>query len=250
MSSSAGRGGDEDGHLYRDSGVVLRTYKLGEADRIIVMMTRNSGKVRAVAKGVRKTRSKFGSRLEPMSHIALQLYRGRELDIVTQVDSIDLFRAIREDLDRITRASAMAEVVDQVAQEHARDPRLYEMFLGALKALDERDSPLVVPAFFLKLLAHEGYRPVVECCVSCGADDPLVAFDIEAGGLLCTRCRRGTAVSPDAIDLLRRILGGQLGSALNEPESTATYEIDHLATRAVEHHLERRLRSTDLLGRA
>ena len=85
--------------LYRDHGIVLRTHKLDEADRIITFMTERHGKVRAVAKGVRKTKSKFGARLEPTSHVALQLYEGRELDIVTQAESVDHFKAIREDLD-------------------------------------------------------------------------------------------------------------------------------------------------------
>lgn len=236
--------------LYRDHGVVLRTYKLGEADRIIVLLTRGRGKVRAVAKGVRKTKSRFGARLEPTSHIALQLYEGRELDIVTQAESIDHFRAIRDDLDRIARASAMLEAVDQVAQEGEASPRLYQMLLGALRALAAHDGPLVVPAFFLKLLALEGVRPVVDRCVGCDADGPLVAFDPDSGGLLCGACRRGQAISPAGVDLLGRILGGQLGSALNEPASPATHEIDHLATRALEHHLERRLRSVSLLDRA
>ena len=82
--------------LYRDQGIGLRTYKLGEADRIVSFMTERHGKVRAVAKGVRKTKSKFGSRLEPPSHVSLQLYEGRELDIVTQAESVDHFRAIRD----------------------------------------------------------------------------------------------------------------------------------------------------------
>ncbi len=240
----------EAGRLYRDRGIVLRTWKLGEADRIIVMMTRGHGKVRAVAKGVRKTKSKFGARLEPTSHVSVQFHEGRELDIVTQVESVDHFRLIREDLDRITRASAMLEVVDRVAQERATDSRLFDMLLGALRALDDRASVLVVPAFFLKLLAHEGYRPVTDSCVVCGADGPLVAFDVDSGGVLCQTCSRGTAISADALDLMQRILGGQLGSALNTPVSQATFEVEHLATKAVEHHLEHRLRSTTLLDQA
>ena len=110
--------------LYRERGIVLRTYKLGEADRIVVLMTESRGKVRAVAKGVRKTKSRFGGRLEPMSHVALLLYEGRELDIVSQAESIDHFRTIREDLDRLSQAVTMLEVVDQVAQERESAPRL------------------------------------------------------------------------------------------------------------------------------
>lgn len=240
----------EAGRLYRDRGIVLRTYKLGEADRIIVLLTRGHGKVRAVAKGVRKTKSKFGGRLELTSHIAVQLYEGRELDIVTQVETIDHFRAIRENLDRITRASAMLEVVDRVAQERSPDHRLFEMLSGALRTLDDRDAPLVVPAFFFKLLALEGYRPVTDSCALCGESGSLVAFDIDSGGVLCARCSRGIAISQSALVLLQQILGGQLGSALNSPASSATFELDHLATRAIEHHLEHRLRSTTLLNEA
>ncbi len=236
--------------LYRDEGIVLRTYKLGEADRIIVFVTRGRGKVRAVAKGVRKTKSKFGSRLEPMSHVALQLYEGRELDIVTQTESIDHFRVIRDDLDRIARASAMLEAVDQMAQEGEVNPRLFQMLLGGLRALADHNGPVVVPAFFWKLLALEGYRPILDACAECGSEEPLVAFDLESGGLLCANDRRGTAVSPEVVDLLRRILGGQLGAALNEPASATTTDVEHLAIRAMEHHLERRLKSVTLLDRA
>ena len=236
--------------LYRDEGIVLRTYKLGEADRIIVFVTRGRGKVRAVAKGVRKTKSKFGSRLEPMSHVAVQLYEGRELDIVTQAESIEHFRVIRDDLDRIARASAMLEAVDQMAQEGEVNPRLFQMLLGGLRALSEHNGPVVVPAFFWKLLALEGYLPILDACAECGSEGPLVAFDLESGGLLCADDRRGTPVSPEVVELLRRILGGQLGSALNEAPSAVTTDVEHLATRAMEHHLERRLKSVTLLDRA
>ena len=235
------------GTLHRDEAIVLRTYKLGEADRIVVLLTRGRGKVRAVAKGVRKTRSKFGARLEPTSHIAVQLYEGRELDIVTQADSLDHFRAIREDLDRITRAVSMLETTDQLAQEGEVNPRLFQMLLGALRTLAGSDSPLVVPAFFWKVLALEGYRPEVDTCVLCGEGAALVAFDLDSGGTLCRSCRRGTALSSAAVELMQQILGGRLNEALAEAPSSATNEVDHLATRAVEHHLERRLRSVTVL---
>lgn len=240
--------------LYRDQGIVLRTYKLGEADRIVVLFTRGHGKVRSVAKGVRKTKSKFGARLEPMSHVAVQFYEGRgELDIVTQVESIDHFRPIRDDLDRITRGVTMLEAVDQIAQEREVNPRLYQMLLGALRSLSVHNGPLVVPGFFLKLLSLEGFRPQLDECVNCGSHPPaieLVAFDLTSGGALCGDCRRGRAISADALALMQMILNGQLGAALNEPASAATHEVDHLATEAMEHHLERRLRSVTLLDRA
>ncbi len=234
--------------LYRDEGVVLRTYKLGEADRIVVLMTRTRGKVRAVAKGVRKTKSKFGSRLEPGSHIALLLYEGRgELDIVSQAESIDHFRAIRDDLDRLTAMSSMLEVVDQLALEGEANVALYRMLLGALRTLEANHAPLVVGGFFLKALALEGFQPMVDACVGCGATEDLVAFDPGEGGLTCRSCRRGRSVDERTVELLRMILDGGLGKALNEPPSPSATAVVDLASDVMEHHLERRLRSLTVL---
>lgn len=237
------------GVVYRDHGIVLRTYKLGEADRIVVFITERHGKVRAVAKGVRKTRSKFGSRLEPMSHSALQLYEGRELDIVTQAESVDHFRAIREDLDRYGRAMSMLEAIDQIAQDREPNPRLYQMLLGALRSLAAQDSPLVLGAFYWKLLVAEGFGPELDVCVSCGEEADLVAFDLNEGGTLCRSCRSGHPVSDDALTVLRMVLGGQLSVALTLPDAPAIHEVEVLATRAIEYHIERRLRSVGVIDR-
>lgn len=235
--------------LYRDQGLVLRTIRLGESDRIVTFMTEHHGKVRAVAKGVRKTRSRFGARLEPLGHAALLLYQGRELDVVTQAESIEHFRSIREDLDAVAAAATMLEAVDQVAQERHSNPRLYQMLVGALRALGATRSPLVAPAFFLKLLALEGFEPVLDACASCGAGGELVAFDLEEGGALCRRCRRGAALGPDALELMRRILGGGLSGVLAEQDPAGGHDFGVLAARALEHHLERRLRSLGVLDR-
>jgi DNA repair protein RecO (recombination protein O) len=236
--------------LYRDQGVVLRTYRLGEADRIIVMLTEGRGKVRAVAKGVRKTKSRFGSRLEPVSHLSALFYEGRgELDIVSQAETLDHFRAIREDLDRLSSATSMLEAVDQLAQEREANPRLYQMLVNGLRSLAAHNAPLMLGAFYWKLLALEGFRPLLDQCAVCGATDDLVAFDLEEGGILCRSDRRGVAVSAEAIDLLRRILGGELNRALAEPDGAAVHEVNAMATQAMEHHLERRLRSVHILDR-
>jgi DNA repair protein RecO (recombination protein O) len=235
--------------LFRDSGVVLRTYRLGEADRIVVFLTEGHGKVRAVAKGVRRTSSKFGGRLESLSHVSLLLWQGRgDLDIVNQVEVIDTFRAVREDLDRVGRGLSMLEVVDQVAQERHADPRLYAMLVGALRVLadESRDPVLVVPAFFLKVLALEGATPLLDACASCGKPDgeiELVAFDLPEGGALCRACRRGRPVSAEVLTLMRRILGGELGGVLAAGPQPGTEELTGLATEAMEAHLDRRLRS-------
>lgn len=234
--------------LYRDTGIVLRTYKLGEADRIVVILGRERGKIRAVAKGVRKTRSKFGARLEPMSHVNLQLYEGRgELDIVTQTEAVETFSRLRSDLDRLGRAAAMLEVVDQIAQEGEANRPLYELLLGGLRAVDHRASALVAPAFFLKVLAADGVGLHVDSCIECGRVDELVSLDLEDGGLRCSRHRDGTPVTEGAVVVLQQILGGQLAWALEQPAVPATWEVGELASAAMERHLDRRLRALRLI---
>lgn len=242
--------------LYRDEGVVLRAIKLGEADRIVTIFTQGHGKIRAVAKGIRKTTSRFGARLEPMSRVALQCYKGRELDIVTQTESLDANRALREEYVLLTRSVPMLEAVDQVAQDREPNPALYRMLTGALHTLATTRNPLVTPAFFWKLLSLEGFHPMLDGCARCseppGDEDDereLVAFDLEEGGTVCRSCARGGGrpLTPAALALLRRVLGGGLNGALAETPGPAAHEVEQLGIRALEHHVERRLRSAVLL---
>ncbi len=236
--------------LYRDSGVVLRTIKLGEADRIVTVFTQGHGKVRAVAKGVRKTSSKFGARLEPTSHVALQCYRGRELDVITQVETIEANRVLREGYGILTHAIPMLEAVDQVAQEREPNPALFRMLTGALRTLATSRSRVVTPAFFWRLLSLEGFHPLLDACARCTEPDgPLVAFDVEEGGMLCAPCARGGGrpVSPEALDMMRRMLGGGINGLIAEPAGPAVVEVERLVVTVLEHHIERRLRSATLL---
>jgi DNA repair protein RecO (recombination protein O) len=245
-------------NLYRDEGIVLRTHKLGEADRIVVLMTAAHGKVRAVAKGVRKTKSRLGGRLEPPSRASLLLYDGRDLDVITQAETLEHYPALRQDLDRLTDALSLAEAVDQVAQEGEPNAALYRMLTGALQTLAGARTrpPLLVAAFYWKLLALEGVAPMIDDCVRCasegGAASPsdLMSFDPVEGGALCRQHRRGPALEPGCLDLIRRILGGDLAAVLREPASRATAAVSGLAITALEAHLERRLRVVHLLGPA
>ncbi len=237
--------------LYRDQGVVLRSIKLGETDRIVSILGQGHGKVRAVAKGVRKPGSRFGARLEPTSHIAFQCYRGRsELDVVTQVETIDANRGLREHYGCLTHAVSMLEATDQVAQDREPNPALYRMLVGALRTLADEPGPLVSTAFFWKLLSLEGFHPILDECARCGADEgPFPAFDLFEGGVLCETCGSlgGRRLPPESLALVRRILGGELRSALAEPPGPAATDVERLALAALEHHLERRLRSAALL---
>ncbi len=235
--------------LYRDEAVVLRTWKLGEADRILCLHALGHGKVRAVAKGVRRTKSKFGARLEPASHVAVQLYRGRgDLDTLTQAVTIDRFGSLRSDPERFARASAMLEAVDRLAAEGAADSQRHVMLVRALTTLDHLDSPLVMAGFFLKLLTLEGVQPELDSCVSCGAAEGLEAIDIASGGALCRQCRRGRRARPETLEVMRQILDGRLSAALRRPPDKVTDEVAAVATAAMESHLERRLRSVRVLS--
>ena len=188
---------------------MLRTIKLGEADRIVTILTQGHGKIRAVAKGIRKTTSKFGARLEPMSRVALQCYRGRELDIVTQVETLDANRALREEYALLTHAVPMLEAVDQVAQEREPNPALYRMLTGALAHARRAPQPARHARVLLEAALARGLppdarrlRPLRRADGRRGDEHELVAFDLDEGGMLCRACARGGGrpVTPDALD--------------------------------------------------
>ncbi len=237
--------------LYREHGIVLRTWRLGEADRIVSLLTRGNGKVRAVAKGARKTKSRFAARIQPPRHLSLQLYEGRsDLHTLTQAETVDGFSAIGADLSRLGRASVMLEVTEHVSLDHEPNPALYQLLLGALRSLEGGDRPLVLTGFLLKLLVLEGVQPALEDCVSCGATEDLVAYDVAASGVRCRACRAGVPLQEGTLDILRHIVAGQLRLVLDEPESPATRGAEQVATVAVERLMERRLRSTGVAAEA
>ncbi|HUY05891.1 MAG TPA: DNA repair protein RecO [Acidimicrobiales bacterium] len=228
---------------FSDEGIALRAIRLGETDRIVTFLTRENGKVRAVAKGVRRPKNRIGARVEPLSHVTMMCWRGRDLDTISQVELLESFRAIRSDLDRMGPAITMLEIVDQVALERHESAELFTMLLGALRALENRASPVLLGAFCFKLLALEGVGPIVEHCVNCEGEGPFVAFDASAGGLLCIDCRRGQSVSGKVVDYLQILGHGGLARLLEEPSGQASIAFERLGIETVEHHLGRRLRS-------
>ena len=173
---------------------MLRTIKLGEADRIVTIFTQGHGKVRAVAKGIRKTTSKFGARLEPTSRVAMQCYKGRELDIVTQAETLESNRALREEYALFTHAIPMLEAVDQVAQDREPNPALYRMLTGALRTLAERANRARHARVLLEAAVARRLPPDARRLRRCGGkgasgdDAELVAFDLDEGGTVCRAC--------------------------------------------------------------
>ena len=169
---------------YRDEAVVLRTHKLGEADRIITMLSRHRGKLRAVAKGVRRTTSKFGARLEPFSHVDLQFAVGRTLDVVTQVESLDAFgEPLTGNYPAYTAGQVMLETADRlVVEENEPAVQQYLLLVGALRVLDRgtsdgpRPATMILDSYLLRALAVAGYAPSFFDCARCGLAGPHRAF--------------------------------------------------------------------------
>lgn len=241
--------------LYRDEAVVLRTQKLGEADRIVALLTRRHGRVRAVAKGVRRTKSRWGARLEPFSHVDLQLYAGRELDIVTQAESLSPYGShIVTDYPCYTAGTAMLETAERLTAEE-REPslRLYLLLVGGLRALADREhaAGLVLDAFVLRALGVSGYQPALAECARCGERGPHRAFAIAAGGVVCGECRPTGAATPAAATVaLLAALGSGDWAMADASGQRERREASGLLAAYLQWHLERGLRSLPLVERA
>jgi DNA repair protein RecO (recombination protein O) len=235
--------------LYRDEGIVLRTIKLGEADRIVTLFTRANGKVRAVAKGIRKTKSRFGGRLEPFTRAELMIYRGRDLDTITSVDIVTSFDDVRDDFERIVHAHAMVDLVDKITPERERAVSVYSLLLSGLEALARGGGDSVVVAFTVKMLSVCGYHPHLQTCTACGEREPLVAFSAALGGAVCERCRtedRGAIAMETAhIGLLSRLLTSDFG---HPADAVSVAALTRALKSYAEYHLERPLRSLTFLA--
>lgn len=235
--------------IYNDTGIVLRAYPFGEADKIVVLISPNRGKLRTVAKGVRKTKSRFGGRLETFTHVDLVLYEGRNLDTITQVSIIEAFPNLREDLDRVITAGTMIEVADAVAQEGESARRLFLLLQRGLRVLDGADShPDLLTSYLLKAAAIVGVAPALDHCAGCGRVDEITRFSFAAGGALCDRCRTpgSYALRAGVTDYLSAASRADL-SSLPDADPSMTREALGVTRRFVEYHLERRLDSMTLL---
>jgi len=239
---------------YRDEGIVLRTQRLGEADRIVTLLTRGRGRVRAVAKGVRRTGSRFGARLEPFGHVDLQLHEGRSLDTVTQAESLNSYGAeLSGDYPRWTSGTAMLEAAERLTPVE-REPAVqqYLLLVGGLRTLVSRthDASLVLDAFLLRSLAIAGWSPSFGDCARCGAPGPQRAFSVTGGGALCPDCRPpGCATpAPETLALLGALLSGDWTLA-DASDPRHRREASGLAAALVTWHLERGLRSLPLVER-
>lgn len=233
---------------YRDQVIVLRSYKLGEADRIVVMLGKKSGQIRAVAKGVRRTTSRFGARLAPFNLVDIQLHSGRNLDTVTQVETISAYSdSLTSSYPEFTNAKLIVETAQKVTEGHEEPtPEQFDLLHGALHTLagSARPATLVGTAYLLRSMGLEGWRPTLTSCVSCGQSGDLRFFSSGGGGTFCASCASLDAMpmEPGSATLMEALIRADWQSAMLEP--TPLWEQAHdLAGAWGQWHLEQRLRS-------
>lgn len=236
--------------LYRDEGVVLRTVKLGEADRIITLLTRDHGKVRAVAKGARRTKSRFGARLEPFMRVDVLIAQGRSLDVISQAESLRAYAGhIVDDYDAYVAANVIVETVDKlISTEHERNATQYRLLIGALHALAMRahDSRAVSASYVLRALGLAGWSPRLSRCVVCDGIKPVSYFSIASGGVMCEADHTPDArpISMDVVFQLDALLHGDW-EAIDGRPLLATAE--HIVEDWGEYYLERPLRAMRMM---
>ena len=241
---------------YKTRGVVLRHAPLGEADRILTLCTHDRGKVRAVARGVRRTKSRLSGHLEPLTHVRVSVAEGRDLDHLGEVETLHSFRALREDLALMSVAVHLCELVDRFTAEGSPAPEILDLLLTAMTLLEAGESsPMLVCAFQVKVLGYSGFGPEVQRCAHCRSElDPDDhVFSSAAGGILCPSCKVGAegpllSVSMNAIKVLRYLQRQSIRRATSLSVSSELLgQVERLLTAYVTHVLERDLKSAEFM---
>ncbi len=244
--------------LYRTEAVVLRRSDLGEADRLLTLYTPEWGKLRVIAKGVRKPTSRKSGHLELFTHSRLLIARGRNLDIVTQAETIHSFRPLREDLIRTGWAYYVAELLDRFAEEGVENRPLFNLFLATLGWLcEDVDLALTARFYELRLLALAGYRPQLFHCLACQREvkpETTSFFSPAQGGLLCSRCGEGQkeakAISLPALKVLRFMQTNRYELCRRLRVGRKLHaELEETMRRYITYTLERNLKSVEFLQR-
>jgi DNA repair protein RecO (recombination protein O) len=243
--------------VYRTEAIILRRMNLGEADRLLTLLTPAEGKVKAIAKGVRRPNSKKSGHLEPFCRSRLLLARGRNLDIITQAETIEYFPQLRGDLERLGAAAYIVELIDRFTVEEQSSEPLYNLLQAALSQLDDgADLASLARYFELRLLDLVGYRPELFQCVSCHrqieAQDQY--FSALQGGVLCPRCGQRSdeaeRISLGALKVLRHYQRSsyQVASAPKVRPRVHT-ELDVIMESYLVYLLERKLNAPEFLRR-
>lgn len=243
--------------LYNTEAIIIRVRDFDEADKVAVLLTRDEGKVQAVAKGARRPRNRYAAAVQLFTHIKAALYRGRNLDTFSQVEMQESFRHLREDLLRMAYATYVCELMDQMIQEKQRNEMAFLLLLTALHLLNaaEVEPEPVMRTYELKLLSILGFRPNLEQCISCGGGvgaGSQVRFSAALGGVLCPDCTgEGEMVrrlSRGALETLKRLLEGDIRRAhMVRITGEMLSEIDRTLSEYISMRTERKLKSKEFL---
>jgi DNA repair protein RecO (recombination protein O) len=243
-------------HVYRTEAIVLRRFDLGEADRILTLATPRYGKLRALAKGTRRPASRMAGHLEPFTRSTLLLAVGRDLDLITQAQTIEGHRRVREDLWRTAHAYCIAEVYDQLTAERQENEPLYDLLVQGLGRVEAEADPFVAArAFEMGALAAAGYQPELHHCLACQQVlQPVVnALSASAGGTLCPRCgaRDGgsRALTVNALKVLRLLQRGDYATARRlRLSAELRREIETATAALIQHVVQRQLQAPAFLA--
>ena len=236
---------------FRDRAFVVRTHDFGEADRVVVLLTRGHGLVRSVAKGVRKSKSRFGSRIQPFVDIDVQLYPGANLATITQADTVAYYGSgIIEDFDRYTAACAILETAEKLSYADLPDSFLFDAAAEALRQLQAGDHPtLVLDAFILRATENSGWGLSLFDCAGCGRSGPHCAFSPPAGGAVCNNCRPAGTMDVDG-EVLHTMWLIQHGHPVAEGDAELVERVHRATTAHLQWHLEAGVKSLRIMEQA
>ena len=237
--------------VYKTPAVVLRHRKIGDTDMVLTLYSANLGKTEAVAKGVRKARSRMAGHVEPLMHATFMLAKGKTLDVVTQVETIEAFAGLRDDLERLSRAVYACELLDRFTEPHAENFPLYKLLIDTLRRIETRDDPDTPVRYYeMALLSEAGYRPELEQCVACRERLRAVTnyWSASAGGVVCGNCRVDESavrsISANAVKLLRLLLHGRFNDvAAVKIDADLAVELERSLSEYLRWVLERDIRS-------
>ena len=250
--------------LYRTDAVILRRHDIGEADRLLTLHTPDKGKLRVIAKGARKPSSRKAGHLELFMHSSLLIAKGQNLDLITQAETIHGFRALREDLERLTQAHYVAELLDHLSTEGQESKLTFDLLVATLQRLCEtHDLLLTTRIYELRLLSLEGYQPQFFRCLDCGETiQPVINyFDPSQGGILCPRCGEGLSrghggnrlvrpVPVNVLKVLRYLQTHSYEQNMRLRLKPGTHrDVETLMLHYITYVLERNLKSVEFLNR-
>jgi DNA repair protein RecO (recombination protein O) len=245
--------------IYRTEGIVLRRVELGEADRILTLYTPQWGKLRAIAKGVRRPASKLRGHLELFTRSKLLMARGRNLDVITGAETTEAFHGLRvehpDTLDLVNTAYYLAELLDRFTEDGVENRAVWDLLVAALRALSDGINPAIVARHYeLRLLGYLGYQPNLDTCAGC--DEPLQPLENRyspaLGGILCPECRgedpAAEPISVNALKLLRLLAreDARTAARLRMPPALIG-EVEDILRRAIRQHADRELVSPAVL---